>query len=271
MIRTYKSLRRRPALEGLESRALLTTLAHTPAALSPAAVHILQDNAQAGQGGDLGNNGGKGPNAGLGQGGFAGGGSLASQLGLTNAHLSYRNPGNGHLNYVLRFDSGGYRFRQTYQLDVNRARGNDGGFANGNGAPFGMLDALNLSLAGISQHLFGGGGNGGNGNGGGNGDAHSSQTDAYGGTWSHNGGNKYQYQQQYTVGGYRFNARYKFELNRVHGRNNGGNPAYVGLTALDAADLFLTSLQQRVYGGLNAGGSGGTGGLDDGSGSGMNG
>jgi hypothetical protein len=234
---------RTPQFDGLESRALLSATRPTlpRAALPPAMVGVQTPttNTQVTPGRQqvrLLQNGGNN------------GGGLDQQLGLTNVRNRFRNRGDGRVVYELNFDSGGYRFRQKYELDVDRLRGDDRGQA---GAGLTMVDAIDLFIASLQDRLTSPTGGGDDGNG--DGEGASGLREEY----RNEGDGEVEFEQEYDSGGYNFDNEYSLDIDRVRGGNrsrNGNGNGPVGLTAFEAVDLFLTTLQQRATGGFGNGG-----------------
>jgi len=207
--------RRHPQFEALEGKALLSAvhpLSHRP--VTAASVHALQSN-------DQNNNGN-------------GGGNNNGGLSISNQSFSLRN---AHTNFNETITAGGYRFRQTYSMQINRIRCGNNNFNNQGGGLTGR-DAIDQFFADLNNRLdqFPNGGRINN-----------------GGFNPGNGvftvdrenfrfrGSRVTYDITYNSGGYRFIESYTLNVNR-----DRNNPQTGTLTARDAIDQFETDLNNRL-------------------------
>jgi putative membrane protein len=67
--------------------------------------------------------------------------------GVTNVRIRFRHPGNGTLRYDVTFDSGAFRFTQSYSLKVHRIGGNHGT------ASLNSVDAVTLFLQSLYSRI----------------------------------------------------------------------------------------------------------------------
>jgi len=165
-------------------------------------------------------------------------------LGVTRVRDSFRNRRDGSVDYTLSFESGGYRFRHTYKLDVDRDNGNNNDFGNGGfgGAGLDRFGAVDLFFQSLQDRNAGGTGGGFVSDGD---DFRNSDS-----SFSQRGG-RTRYDMQFDSGAYNFDQNYRLNVSRIRGNNNGnggfnnGNGGF-GVSAIEAVDLFYQSLTNRL-------------------------
>lgn len=178
----------------------------------------------------------------------------------TTERESFSERGN-RTRYDATTKAGGFRFRQSFSLDISRDRRNrqnDGNVVTATQA----IDQFYNDLQDRRDQVRGGqlfnGGFANNGNGNGTGTGTGNSTAIVERSSFRERGNNLNFSATLSSGGFRFRLNYSLDLSRTRDRDNDGNV----VTSTQAIDQFFNDLfsnRDRVRGGALSGGTGGSG------------